>query len=302
MDLKPIRVFLAVVDVESFSGAADMLGLAPASVTRIIAQLEADLGAQLLVRTTRKVGLTRMGASLAARFRPIVDAFDEIVDETIRAEKPDQGHLRITAPVSFGLQIVPEVIAGFRLAYPQVSLDLHFTDTLVDVIAENCDLAIRVSDAPKDQTTIWRKLCEVPRKAVASPAFRARLGPLASPADLKPEWMLSYSASNEAELWEFSKSGITRTRRAGRHLISNNGDFLLALVRNGEGIAALPDFIVAQSLEEGALVEVLPEWTVRPLWLSLAYPPYVQLPPLVNLFAEHFEAVVLASEGGQKIG
>lgn len=293
MDLKPIRVFLAVVEHESFSGAAETLKIAPASVTRIIAQLEQDLGTQLLVRTTRKVGLTSSGASLAARCRPIIDAFDDLMDEVVRAEKPDEGRLRITAPVSLGLQVVPDLLAGFRLAYPRVSLDIQFTDTLVDVISENCDLAIRVSGQPKDQTTIWRKLCEVPRHAVASPGFLERAGPITSPADLRPEWMLSYSASSEAELWEFSKGGVKRTRRAGCHIVSNNGDFLCALARNGEGIAVLPDFIVEKGLHEHQVVEVMPDWKVSSLWLTLAYPPYVRLPPLVGLFAEYFESFIL---------
>ncbi|MEM7720709.1 MAG: LysR family transcriptional regulator [Pseudomonadota bacterium] len=293
IELKPIRVFLAVVDHQSFSAAADAMKLAPASVTRIVAQLEKDLGTQLLVRTTRQVGLTTSGAEVAARFRPIVETFDGVIGDIVQARKPEQGRLRITAPVSFGLQVMPDVLAGFRLAYPRVSLDIQFTDTLVDVIAETCDLAIRVSGPPLDQSTIWRKLCEVPRRAVASPDLLARIGPLKEPGDLSTEYLLSYSATNEAELWELSQAGRKSSRRAGGHVITNNGDLLYALVRQGEGIAVLPDFITQSGLRTGEVVEVMPNWHVPSLWLTLAYPPYTKLPPLVGLFAEYFEGFIL---------
>ncbi|MEL7116533.1 MAG: LysR family transcriptional regulator [Pseudomonadota bacterium] len=298
IDLKPIRVFLTVADRQSFTAAAGELGLAPASVTRIVAQLEEDLGAQLLVRTTRQVGLTSAGALVAARFRPIVESFDGTVTDLMRAARPDWGTLRITAPVSLGLQLLPEAIAGFRLAHPGISVELNFTDTLLDVIAENCDLAIRVSQAPTDKSTIWRKLCEVPRRAVAAPALFQRIERPKHPSDLDPDVLLSYSATGEREIWSFWQPGATRTIRAGDRVISNNGDFLYALVRAGEGISVLPDFIVETGLRDGSVEEVLPEWSLPSLWLTLFYPPYEQLPPLVGTFAEYFEGFIAARPAG----
>lgn len=292
LDLKAIRVFLAVADHQSFTAAADALGLAPASVTRIVAQLEQDLGTQLLVRTTRQVGLTGSGAVVAARFRPILDNFDDVVCDLQRANRPDHGRLRVTAPVSLGLQLLPDMLAGFRLAYPNIAVDVQLTDTLVDVISETCDLAIRVSGPPTDQSTIWRKLCEVPRRAIASPAFLARVGPIEHPGDLRADWTLSYSATAARETWDFRRAGQKRSCRAGAHIIANNGDFLYALVRRGEGIAVLPDFITGPGLRSAEVVEVLPDWRLASLWLTLAYPPYTQMPPLVGLFAEYFETFI----------
>ena len=289
MDLKPIRVFLAVADQQSFVGAAEALGLAPASVTRIIAQLEREIGVQLFLRTTRQVRLTSDGAMIAARYRPVVDGFDSATEDVLRQTRPDRGRLRITAPVSLGVQILPEVIAGFRLAYPNVDLELSFTDTLVDVLAETCDLAIRVSGPPTDRSTIWRKLCEVPRRAVAAPALFSRIDRPTHPGDLDAALLMSYSATGTRETWEFSQGPTRRTIRAGSSIISNSGDFLYAMARAGDGIAALPDFITAEGLRRGDIEEVLPSWSLPSLWLTLFYPPYTQLPPLVGVFSDYFE-------------
>ena len=292
IDLKPIRVLRAVSDLKSFTMAARELDLAPASVTRIIAQLEQDLGVQLLVRTTRQVALTSAGATVLARYRPLLEGFDEVTYDLQRAIRPDTGHLRLTAPVSLGVTLLPQVIAGFRLAFPHISVEINFTDRLLDVIEENCDLAIRVSGPPRDKSTIWRKLCEVPRHAIAAAALFERTQRPHHPDDLDRDLLMSYSADGDAETWEFLQHGSRRSVRAGQRIIANNGDYLYALAQAGEGICVLPDFITGDGLRSGAVIDVLPEWTVSSLWLTLFYPPYEQLPPIVGTFAEYFEAFI----------
>ncbi|MEM7520298.1 MAG: LysR family transcriptional regulator [Pseudomonadota bacterium] len=292
IELKPIRVLRAVSDLKSFTRAARELGLAPASVTRIIAQLETDLGAQLLVRTTRQVALTSSGASVLARYRPLLEGFEEVTQDLQRAIRPDSGHLRLTAPVSLGVTLLPEVITAFRRAYPGITVEINFTDTLLDVIEENCDLAIRVSGPPKDKSTIWRKLCEVPRQAIAAPALLEQLDGFDQPDDLPADLLMSYSSAGAAETWTFARGGVQRTIRAGRRILSNNGDFLFALAAQGEGICALPDFITGAGLQAGTVANVLPDWTLSSLWLTLFYPPYEQLPPIVGTFADFFETFI----------
>ncbi|MEO9575476.1 MAG: LysR family transcriptional regulator [Tateyamaria sp.] len=292
IELKPIRVLRAVSDLKSFSQAARALDLAPASVTRIINQLEQDLGAQLLVRTTRQVALTSAGATVLSRYRPLLEGFEEVTQDLQRSIRPDAGHLRLTAPISLGIALLPQVIAGFRLAYPGISVEINFTDTLIDVIEENCDLAVRVSGPPTDKSTIWRKLCEVPRRAIAAPALFNRQPSPQHPDDLIAAPLMSYGAKGEPEQWSFARAGAQRTVRAGKTVISNNGDFLYAMARIGEGICVLPDFITADGLQSGAVIEVLPDWSIPSLWLTLFYPPYERLPPVVGTFADYFEAFI----------
>ncbi|MEM9709634.1 MAG: LysR family transcriptional regulator [Pseudomonadota bacterium] len=296
-DLKPIRVFLEVAAQSSFAGAARTLRMTPASVTRIVARLEEDLGQQLLLRTTRQVSLTSAGAVVAARYTPILREFDRATQDITRANRPDRGKLKISAPLSFGMRVLPELVDSFCLAYPSISLDVQMTDRLIDIVEEGPDLSIRISRPPTDKSTIWRKICQIPRYAVAAPDLFNRVPRPKSPEDLNAEHCLSYATSGEAEEWNFSQNGARRSVRAGTHILSNNGDFLGNLVRSGLGIAVLPEFIVASDLAQGRVERVLPDWQVDPLWLTLFYPPYEQLPPMVATFTDFFEAYLRQSDG-----
>ncbi|MBE9637955.1 LysR family transcriptional regulator [Salipiger mangrovisoli] len=290
--IKPIRVFLEVVEQGSFAGAARSLRMTPASITRIIAQLEEDLGQQLLLRTTRQVSLTGAGAMVAARYRPVLEEFDRVTEEVTRTTTPDRGRLAINAPMSFGMRLMPGLVASFRLAYPHIALDIHLTDVLIDILEANCDLAIRISDPPADKSTIWRRICQVPRQVVASPALFDRIPRPEAPDDLRPEHCLSYGHGAAAETWTFTRGGQRRTLRAGTDVTSNNGEFLYEMALSGNGMVNLPDFLVREGLASGALEVVLPEWQLPPLNLMLYYPPYEKLPPLVGTFTDFFEAYI----------
>ncbi|MEM1373117.1 MAG: LysR family transcriptional regulator [Pseudomonadota bacterium] len=292
-----MRIFLAVAEQLSFSGAARSLGLTPATVTRAVAALEEDIGTQLLLRTTRAVSLTADGAAIAARYRPLVEALDEADREMREARKPDSGRLRVNAPLSLGVRLLPGVVGAFREAYPHIDLDIHLTDAFVDVMDTDCDLAIRISQAPTDVSTIWRKLCEVPRHAVAAPSMIAASGSLTHPDDLDPARMLSYSETGQSEVWHFSKGTLRRAVKAGGGIVSNNGDLLYALARDGAGITVLPDFLVDPGLNAGEVVRVLPGWTLPSLWLTLYYPPYDALPPVVATFSGFFEDYIRNTRG-----
>ncbi|MEL7182224.1 MAG: LysR substrate-binding domain-containing protein [Pseudomonadota bacterium] len=287
-DLRPIRVFLEVAAQSSFVGAAKGLGLTPASVTRIVAKLEADLGQQLLVRTTRQVSLTSAGAVVAARYRPIVEDFDAATRDVLSANRPDSGRLRINAPMSMGVRVLPPLIAGFRLAYPNIALELSLTDKMVDIIEADADLAIRISASSTDKSTIWRKICTVPRRVIAAPSLFDHLPRPTRPEEIDPDHCLSYG--DMPEVWTFEKGGQTRSMRAADRFLGNNGDLLFGMVAAGAGMARLPDFIFADGLARGAVEIVLPDWTVPALWLTLYYPPYETLPPLVATFSDYFEA------------
>ncbi|WP_299281120.1 LysR family transcriptional regulator [uncultured Tateyamaria sp.] len=296
-ELHPIRVFLKVAELASFAAAARDLTMTPASVTRIVAKLEDTLGQQLLLRTTRHVSLTAAGARVATRYGPIVEDFDRASEEMAQAARPDRGRLRLNAPVSMGVRLLPGLIDSFRLAYPNIEVDMTMTDRLVDIMAEDCDLAIRISGPPGDLSTIWRKVCEVPRRAIAAPALFERMAVPDHPSDLVVDSCLSYSADGAGEPWVFTKEAHRHRLRAGTAVVSNNGDFLYALARAGGGIAVLPDFITHAGLESGAVIPVLPDWSVTSLWLTLYYPPYTQLPPLVATFSDFFEAYMRDMDG-----
>ncbi|MGK7755785.1 MULTISPECIES: LysR family transcriptional regulator [unclassified Roseovarius] len=288
-DIKPIRVFLEVAERRSFAAAARALDMTPSSVTRIIAKLEDSFGQQLLLRTTRKVSLTDAGAVVAARYRPLLTELDATTDALMHAAHPDQGRLRLNAPMSLGLRLMPGLIAAFRDAYPRIDLGVTLTDRFVDIIEDPYDLSIRISGPPSDKSTIWRKICEVPRHAVAAPSLFADTAPPADPADLLRELCLSHSATGTPETWEFTRDQAQRSVQAGSSLITNNGDLLYQMARHGQGITVLPDFLVADGLASGEVTILMPDWQVTPLWLTLFYPPYEAFPPLVATFTTFFE-------------
>lgn len=291
-ELESIRVFLSVVERQSFAGAARQLDLTPASVTRTIAALEDRLGVQLLVRTTRQVSLTSAGAVYAARVAPLAEALAQAAQETREAQGITSGLIRVSAPMSLGMRVLPAVLSQFALRHPQTHVALSLSDSFVDIVEEDYDLAIRISGPPGDKSTIWRKISPVARVLVASPGYLAAHGTPGDPADLAGHACLSYRADARDEIWELSRGPARRSHRATGRFSANNGDVLARLVLNGEGIALLPRFIVEEELSSGRLAQVLPGWSAPEIWLTLYYPPYERLPLRVAAFSDFFEAHV----------
>ncbi|MFN3363366.1 MAG: LysR family transcriptional regulator [Allorhizobium sp.] len=294
-ELEAIRTFLTVAEQSSFSAAARRLGMTPASVTRTVSGLEEELGVQLLLRTTRKVSLTSAGAAYAARVAPLVQGLARATEETRDLQKVTAGSLRVSAPMSLGMKVLPTVLSQFSIIHPRTSVAIELSDRFVDILQENYDLAIRISGPPTDKSTIWRKIRPVPRVLVASPSFLARNGIPKVPEDLTTLECLSYHDQSKTETWELSRPGQSRIVEAKGRFSINNGDFLGRLAVAGEGIALLPRFIVEEDLAAGRLVEVLPGWSTPEIWLTLFYPPYEQLPLRVATFSDFFEAFIRES-------
>ncbi len=294
-ELEAIRTFLTVADQSSFSAAARLLAMTPASVTRTVSALEEQLGVQLLLRTTRKVSLTSAGAAYAARVAPLVQGLARATEETRDLQKVTAGSLRVSAPMSLGMKVLPTVLSQFSIMHPRTSVAIELSDRFVDILQENYDLAIRISGPPTDKSTIWRKIRPVSRLLVAAPSFLARHGTPKVPEDLTTLECLSYHDQSKTETWELSRPGQVRTIEARGRFSINNGDFLCKLAIAGEGIALLPRFIVDEELRAGKLVEVLPGWNTPEIWLTLYYPPYEQLPLRVATFSDFFEAFIKES-------
>jgi DNA-binding transcriptional LysR family regulator len=291
-ELEAIRVFLAVAAQQSFAGAARQLGMTPASVTRTIAALEAQLGVQLLVRTTRQVSLTSAGALYAARAAPHADGLAAAAAETRDAQGLISGRLRISAPLSLGVKVLPLVLSQFAEQHPEMHLDISLSDAFVDIVEEDFDLAIRISGPPNDKSTIWRKICKVPRLLVATPAYLRAHGTPERPEDLADHACLGYRDDLRDEVWHLTSGKERRSHKVHGHLSTNNGDLLAGLVLRDEGIGLLPRFIIEDALKAGRMIPLLPDWEAPELWLTLYYPPYEQLPLRVATFSDFFEAHV----------
>ncbi|MGH6861175.1 MAG: LysR family transcriptional regulator [Phyllobacterium sp.] len=286
-DHKTLRVFLLAADRKNFAQVARELDMTPAAVTRAIAGLEADLGVQLFVRTTRQVSLTTDGAVYAAQIKPLLDSLDEARRDMMNANKVDEGRLRLSAPMWFGKTILPTIIADFNKAYPKMSFEVCLSDSLINIVDDDFDLAIRISLQPSDKYTIWRKICPIPRILVAAPG--SHYADMNHPGLLKPKDCLAYNGEGRRETWVLSDGGSSINISAGSAFSANSGELLADMATNGLGVALLPGFNIADHLRSGRLVHVIKGWAPPDLWLTLYYPPYQKLPPRIAAFSEFFE-------------
>ncbi|MFK3777639.1 LysR family transcriptional regulator [Agrobacterium sp. NPDC089420] len=286
-DHKALKIFLLAAEKRNFAQVARELGMTAAAVTRAIAALEDDLGVQLFVRTTRQVSLTTDGAVFAAQIQPAVETLETARRDVRNAHKADEGRLRISAPTWLGKRVLPPILSGFRELYPKMCFEISLSDGLVDIVDDDYDLAIRISSAPSDKFTIWRKIRAVPRIMVAAPD--SRFVRMAHPGELTPDDCLAYSGESRRESWVLSDGGSNSTIAAGRAFSANNGEVLADMAAQGAGVALLPRFHIAEHIRNGRLVHVLPGWAPPDLWLTLYYPPYQALPPRIATFSKFFE-------------
>jgi DNA-binding transcriptional LysR family regulator len=292
--LERIEVFVAVAEQQSFAGGARALGLSRSIATRYVAELEASLGAQLLVRTTRRVAMTLAGRLYLEHVKGIAGEIER-ANRLIREQQTSlAGALRISAPLSLGLRFMPRVVAQFRSLYPDVQLNLNLTDRFVDILSAEFGMALRISSPPADKSTIWRKICGVPRMLVASPGYLLRSGAPQKPSDLAHHHCLGYSRLAGGDRWHLRHTPSNREQSVQPNLVfrCDNGDVISDLAALGEGIALLPRFIVAAHLDKGALRPILTDWSLPEIWLSAYYPPYEVLPPKVRLFTRCVEELV----------
>lgn len=294
--LERMRVFLSVAELKSFAAAARRLQLSTSAVTRHVGELERELGAQLLVRTTRRVSLTRPGEDYA---RSVGAILEEVATANARAKQTQgalTGELKVSAPLSLGFRLLPPALARFRAAHPQLRLSLQLSDRFVDVVGEGFDMALRISGPPSDKSTIWRKICVVPRLLVASPGYLRGKRPPRAPRDLADHACIGYANLAAPERWSFTHatSKKRQTVRLTFGFDCDNGDVAAEMAVLGQGIALLPRFIVAKHLDAGTLTPVLPTWSAPEIWLTAFFPPYEALPGRVDAFARFVERWIAA--------
>ncbi|GJL93759.1 MAG: LysR family transcriptional regulator [Hyphococcus sp.] len=290
--LQAIEIFIRVAELQSFAAAANDLNLSRTLVSDRVKDLEESLGIQLLHRTTRKVSLTESGALFLERVRPGVDIISEAAAEAANLSAELRGALRVNAPLSFGMRHVAPVVGEFLKQHEQVSIDLTLNDRRVDLIEEGIDVAIRVSANLKDSTLIARKLAACRIILCASPDYLDNHRKIRKPGDLSDHPCLTFTYYSEGLDWKFKHKNGVETVRVASRLQCNNGDALVEAAAAGAGITLQPAFIVGPALEEGRLVELLPQWRAGDLGVYALYPPGPFQPAKTRAFidylVEHF--------------
>lgn len=285
--LTALRALRRVVELGSFTAAGAALGISHSIVSRQIGQLESQLGAQLLNRTTRRFALTAAGHEYYLACRDILDALDA-ADRAVAAHQAQAaGSLRINAPMAFGTMELATWLPEFTRQYPHIQIDLVCNDRIVDLIDDGFDVALRLARRLPDSTLVARQLASSRSVTVASPAYLARHGQPATPHDLLQHNCLMYTSGDRPAAWSFTDSeGAAHTVAVRGSLQANTSVALREAAIRGMGIAGAAAFIVRDALRSGQLVEVLPGYRLRPRTLYALYPHSRQLSPKVRVFVD----------------
>lgn len=270
-----LKVFLTVVRKNGFASAAQALGYSPAYISKRISVLEATLATRLLHRTTRRIALTDDGERVRVWAEKLLGDFEEFVGEIAQARHQPSGALHICSSFGFGRNHVAPAIGKLSQAYPRLDIRLDVFDRVVDIVGEGFDLEIRVGDDLPDQH-LGRKLASNRRVLCASPEYLQRRGIPHSLEELDAHDCLVLKERNNAfGLWTLTRDGEEATVRVGGPLSSNSGEIVLEWALSGGGILLRSMWDVKPLLEQGRLVQVLPDysqsanvWAVYPTRLS----------------------------------
>ena len=291
--LDAMHLFLRVAELGSFAAVAQQMGLARSVVTRQIAALETHLGVKLMVRSTRHLALTSAGTAYLEKCRVILNLVESAETDVAAERQTPRGNIRISLPLSFGIKRLAPLLLEFALRYPEVSIDMDYSDRRVKLIEEGIDLSIRITRR-LDPGDVARKIGTAKLLAIASPGYLARHGQPQHPSELAHHECLGYTASGTTQNWQFMVHGQLETFPVRSRINANNGEVLTEAVAQGMGISLQPDFIVAPYLESGRVASILadfptPELGVYALLLSNRQVPH-RVRALMDYLAEHLQS------------
>lgn len=267
VDIEELRTFVEVADAGGVTPAARRLGISKSMVSRRLVRLEAELGVQLLSRTTRGAALTEAGITFRDHAARVCTEID-VAKETIMPAGELRGRLRVAAPLSFGPTHFAPILAELATRHPELHVQTCYTDRFVDLIAEGFDCGIRVGFLA-DSNLLARRIGPIQAKFVASPSYIAKHG-----APETPEEFVTHQAVMQGtESWPVMVDGkVVMIKPQGRFK-GDNGVALVAAALAGLGIAALPVDLIAEHLESGALVPVMPNYPIPTIGIYVVRPP-----------------------------
>jgi len=270
--LNSIRAFVKVAEAGSFARAADQLDLSVPRVSRLIGDLEGHLGIRLLQRTTRKMSLTEPGRLYLERCRPILLDLDEIQTQVSADALRASGKLRVVAPVQFAIQKLGPVMAAYRDAHPNVTVELTLADRTIDLVQEGYDLAILAARRVTGLSLVSRHLANTDFYTCAAPAYLAVHGTPRHPSDLTQHAYLAFRTEHGSDdLVYEGPDGAPVAARLHPVLTSNNIGMVHTAALAGMGIATLSAYLADNDIQAGRLVRVLPEYRLAEREFRLVY-------------------------------
>lgn len=290
--LGALNVFVRVTETRSFTGAASRLGVSPSAVGKAIARLEAQLGTRLFHRSTRSVALTAEGGLLLDRCRRIFAEIDALTGELSASQEAPRGRLRVSFPL-VGMLLMP-TLSAFMRAYPEIELDLDFTDRIVDIIEEGFDAVVRTGEV-SDSRLMTRSLGAFEHRVVGSPAYFERHGTPRSPEDLAAHACLQhrYPSTGKLERWPLYRDEVFVGDGLPTAVTASTLEPLIYLAEQGQGVTCVPLFSVRAQLASGALVSVLEPFLKSAGMFRVVWPSNRLLTPKVRALVDFLAAELM---------
>ncbi|MNJ11406.1 HTH-type transcriptional regulator DmlR [compost metagenome] len=302
VSLDRFELFCAVVQAGSFTGAAERLQQTRAAVSFSIKQLEAELGVTLLTRTTRRIALTDAGERFYQRCLQVVEDARVAIDEARAEHAGLQGSLRITSTVEYGLKVLAPALQAFCRLHPDLSVRLETHTSQVDLVRERFDVAIRLGQA---QDSSYRGVCLATYdvRLVLAPSLLAAHGRqiIDSPSHLAAVAQLVHSRFEQNSRWELQgdagRSAVFETHGTPL-LVSDNASILRAFAVQGAGVALLPEWLVADDLASGQLLDALPAYRFARQSVYALYPASRHVPRKVRAWIDFIKAYLAETGAG----
>ncbi len=271
MGLEPTRIFVKVIQQGSFSRAAELLKLPKSSVSRAISRLEAEAGTKLLLRTTRSLTLTAAGRAFYESCAGAVQALEDARKSLDGQDSIVVGTVRLTAPEDFGVHVVSPVIGKLAKEHPGLVFELHYTDSVVDLVKGGYDLAIRIGKLNPSRLKA-KRFGEVVLVAVAAPDYLKRRSAIKKPHDLVAHDCIMFTPRSPSPNWTFRSAGKAVRVPIKPKLVANQMTSLVAMAVQGVGIAIVPMFLCKTELQSGQLVRVLTDWNGDSMPIAIVSP------------------------------
>ncbi|MGP5010601.1 LysR family transcriptional regulator [Psychrobacter glacincola] len=269
--LEDMAMFVRIVEAGSITKAAEQLNIAKSAVSRRLKELETRLGSQLISRTTRQSNLTQAGQHYYQQASSILSAVDTLNEQTSGAPTRIEGTLKMTAPLSFGLMHLNDVIDEYARQHPNLHFELDFSDRHVDLIEEGYELAIRIREL-QDSSYQAKRLALIRYSLCASPDYLSRMGTPETIADLENHEFLQYGLGKTSSLELTDEEGKKHHHTIHAKIKATNGEFLVDLAVKGHGITFIPTFIAYQKLACGELTPILQQYQLPTINAYAVYP------------------------------
>ncbi|MCK2184853.1 LysR family transcriptional regulator [Halomonas getboli] len=280
-----VEAFIEVVRLGAFKAAAERLKVSSSHVSRLVSQLENQLGTTLLYRTTRRIRLTEAGQLYYQHCQHLFEGFREAETAVKELQDTPTGRLSLTCATTFGERFIAPLVHDFMRAHPRLEVRMHFTNRQVDIIDEGFDIAVRMGRL-EDSSLVARRLCERREYVVGSPDYFTRIAQPHSLSELSRHRCLVGSR----DYWRFDVDGVRRDIRVDGPLSGNSGPALLDAALKGLGLAQLPDYYVEEYLARGQLISVLDAYRHGDTAVWAVYPQHRHRSAKVHRFLDYLVA------------